>query len=52
METELQEIKLRKFEERKDFDYREKKDRIKRSFTHVHCLEDLWVDLHTEEDIR
>lgn len=21
-------------------------------FTHVHCLEDIWVDLRTEEDIR
>lgn len=52
MKIELQEIKLRKFKERKDFDYRGMKDKIKRAFTHVHCLEDIWVDLRTKEDIK
>lgn len=52
METKLQEIKLNKFKARKDFDYRGMKDKIKRTFAHVHRLEDIWVDLHIEEDIR
>lgn len=52
METELQEIKLKKFKARKDFDYQGMKDKIKRAFTHVHRLEDIWVDLRSKEDVR
>lgn len=52
METKLQEIKLTKFKERKDFDYLGMKEKIKRAFTHVHHLEDVWINLCTEEDIR
>lgn len=42
METEMQEIKLKRFKSRADFDYRGMK-----SFIHVHRIEDIWVDLLT-----
>lgn len=52
METELQEITLKKFKIRKDFNYRGMKDKIKRPFTQVHHVEDVWIDLCTDKDIR
>lgn len=41
MEAELQEIKLKKFQARTEFDYRRVKEKIKRAFTHVHRIEDI-----------
>lgn len=52
IETKLEEIKLKKLKIRKDFDYRGMKDKIKRAFKHVHQIEDVWIDLHTKEDVR
>lgn len=52
MEVEILDIKLKEFEIKKDFDYRGMKDKIKRAFTHMHRIEDVWIDLHIEEDIR
>lgn len=49
MEVEIQEIKLKRFKERMDFDYRGMKDKIKRAFTHVHHLEYIWIDLQTKD---
>ncbi|XP_057862524.1 uncharacterized protein LOC131070880 [Cryptomeria japonica] len=34
-----------------DFDYRGMKEKIKKSFVHVHCIEDIWVDLRTEMEV-
>lgn len=39
--AKVMEMELKKFKARKDFDYRVMKDKIKRAFTHVHCIEDI-----------
>lgn len=52
METELQEIRLKRFKPRVDFDYRGMKEKIKKTFIHVHRIEDIWADLRTEKEIR
>ena len=44
-------ITLKKFKARFDFDYRGMHSRIKRAFTHVDHMEDVWIDLRTEVDI-
>ena len=43
MEEELQLVTLKKFKVRFDFDYREMNSKIKRTFTHVHPIEDIWI---------
>lgn len=47
----MQLITLKKFKARFDFDYREMNPQIKRAFTHVHHIEDVWIDMRTELDI-
>ena len=44
-------ITLKKFKARFDFDYQGMHSKIKRAFTHVRRIEDIWIDLHTEMDI-
>ena len=51
MEAELQLITLKRFKARFDFDYIEMNSQIKRAFTHVHRIEDVWIDMQTELDI-
>ena len=51
MEEELQLITLKRVKARYDFDYRGMHSMIKRAFTHVHCIEDIWIDLLTQLDI-
>ena len=51
MEAELQLITLKKFKVRFDFDYREMNSQIKRAYTHVHCIKNIWIDMRTELDI-
>ena len=51
MESELQLITLKKFKARFDFDYREINSQIKKAYTHVHRIEDIWIDMRTELDI-
>ena len=51
IEVELQLVTLKKFKVRFDFDYREMNSKIKRAFTHVHHIEDIWIDMQKELDI-
>ena len=51
MEAELQLITLKKFKARFDFDYREMNSQMKRAYTNVHRIEDIWIDMRTKLDI-
>ena len=51
MEVELQLITLKWFKARFDFDYREMNSQIKRAYTRVHRIEDIWIDMRTKLDI-
>ena len=51
MEAELQLITLKKFKARFDFDYREMNSQMKRAYTHVRCIEDVYIDMKMELDI-
>lgn len=52
MEFELQRITLKKFAARSGFDWRGLHDKMRKQLLHIHHLEDLWIDVHTEVEIR
>lgn len=43
---------MKQFKSRNDFDYRGMKNKLKKSYTHVHRIEDIWAECKTKEDIR
>lgn len=52
MEEEMRRVIMKFFKTKKYFDYRGMKNKIKKSYTHVHQIEDVWIDCRTEEDIK
>lgn len=42
---------MKLFKASKDFDYKGMKNKLTRSYTHVHKIEDIWIDCRTK-DIR
>lgn len=51
MEAKLQLITLKKFKAKFDFDYREMNSQMKRSYTHVNHIKDIWIDVRIKLDI-
>ena len=51
MEAKLQLITLKRSKAKFGFDYKEMNSQIKRAFTHVHRIEDVWIDKRLELDI-
>lgn len=51
MEEEMRRVTMRFFKAKKYFDYRGMKNKIKKNYTHVRQIEDIWIDCRTEEDI-
>lgn len=43
---------MRFFKAQKYFDYGGIKNKLKKSYTHAHWVEDIWIDCRIEEDIR
>lgn len=52
MESEMQWVTMKKYKRRNDFDYWGMKDKLKRSYTHVHMIEDIWTECRNDEDVR
>lgn len=52
MEEEMRRVRIKFFKARKHFDYRGMKNKIKKSCTHVHWVEDVWIDCKIEGGIR
>lgn len=51
IEAKLKLITLKKFKARFDFDYQEMNSQMKRAYTHVHRIKDIWIDMRTKLDI-
>ena len=51
MESEVQLITLKKFKSRAGFDFRGMHSKMKRAFTYVHRMEDVWIDLRNNVHI-
>lgn len=45
-------VTMRFSKSRKHFDYRGMKNKLKKSYTHVHQVEDVWIDCRIEEHIK
>lgn len=52
MEEDMRKVTMRFFKPRKFFNYRGIKNKIIKNYTHIHEIEDVWVDCRTEEDVR
>lgn len=52
MEEEMQWNTMRRFKACNNFDFHGMKNNIKRSYTHVYRLEDVWADYENDEDVR
>lgn len=52
MDEEMRRATMRFFKARKCFDCRGMKNKIKKNYTHIHQIEDRWVDCRTEEDVQ
>lgn len=48
----MQWVTMKRFKRRKDFDYHGMKDKLKKSYTHVHMIEDIWDKCKTYEIVR
>lgn len=51
MDEEMRRVTMKYFRALKDFNYRSMKNKLKISYTHVHRIEDIWIDCRTEKDI-
>lgn len=51
MESKMQWVMMKTYKRRPDFDYRGMKDKLKKSYSHVLKVEDIWIDCRTK-DIR
>lgn len=52
MDEEMRRVTMRFFKARKHFDYRGMKNKLKKSYTHLHRVEDIWICCRTKEVIR
>lgn len=52
MEEGMRKVTTRLFKERRDFDYRGMRNKLKKAYVHVHRIEDIWTDQRTEQDIK
>lgn len=52
MEEEMQWNTMRRFKTHNNFDFSGMKKKIKRIYTHLYWLEDVWVDYENGEDVR
>lgn len=53
MIEEMRRVAMNLFKGRKYFDYRGIKNKLKKSYTHVHHVEDIWIDCRiVQEDIK
>lgn len=52
MDEEMRRITMRFSSARKDFDYRGMNNKLKRSYTHGHMIEYIWIECRSGKDIK
>lgn len=52
MEEEMRRVTIKLFKAKREFDYRGMRNKLKKAYIHVHCVEDVLADCRTNHDIR